>query len=237
MIDDDLLVLFGTQYGGFYYPNNLPYLNKDSIIYCFGAGEDITHDIILSFKLNATVHIFDPTPRAIEHVKYVKNVLNNDARPVDNKKYGGGDKNYWNIILKNPAKPENVILHEYGLFTKDDELPFYFPNNEEYVSCSLDKRGRSSVNSINVTVKTLNTIMKELNHSHIDLLKLDIENVECDVIEKMLNDKIYPKYISVDFDLLNHDKNRCYDIVNMILRNNYKILKSTGQDVSFICLL
>lgn len=32
--------------------------------------------------------------------------------------------------------------------------------------------------------------MKELNHTHIDLLKIDIENIECDVLEKMLNDKI-----------------------------------------------
>lgn len=43
--------------------------------------------------------------------------------------------------------------------------------------------------------------MKEFNHIHIDLLKLDVENIECDVLEKMLNDKIYPKYLSVDFDL------------------------------------
>ena len=56
---------FGTNYGGFYYPENLDGLDKSSIIYCVGAGEDITHDVVLSYKTNSPVHIFDPTPRAI----------------------------------------------------------------------------------------------------------------------------------------------------------------------------
>ena len=36
---------FGTEYAGFYYPENLRGLSCDSIIYCVGAGEDISHDI------------------------------------------------------------------------------------------------------------------------------------------------------------------------------------------------
>ena len=66
--------------------------------------------------------------------------------------------------------------------------------------------------------------MKELNHNHIDLLKIDIENIECDVFEKMLNDKIYPTYLSVDFDLFNHDRERCIKIIEKLLSNDYKIL-------------
>ena len=31
---------FGTEYGGFYYPENLDGLDESSIIYCIGAGED-----------------------------------------------------------------------------------------------------------------------------------------------------------------------------------------------------
>ena len=85
--------LIGTEYGGFYYPTQLPELNENSVIYCVGAGEDITHDVILSYKLNCPVHIFDPTPRAIEHVKYVKDVLENKQKPIDSKRYGGGDPN------------------------------------------------------------------------------------------------------------------------------------------------
>ena len=49
------IIRFGTSYGGFYYPENLPKLNENSIIYCVGAGEDITHDVILSYKTNSPV--------------------------------------------------------------------------------------------------------------------------------------------------------------------------------------
>ena len=75
--------------------------------------------------------------------------------------------------------------------------------------------------------------MKNLNHNHIDLLKIDIENIECDVLEKMLNDKIYPTYLSVDFDLWNHNRERCIEIIQKLLNNGYKIIKNKGQDYSF----
>ena len=113
------IVRFGTDYGGFYYPLDLPKLNEKSIIYCIGAGEDISHDVILSYKTQSCVYIFDPTPRAIEHVKYVKDVLDGKKVPINNIQFGGGDKNYWNIILSHKVKGDNLILYEYGLSIKD----------------------------------------------------------------------------------------------------------------------
>ena len=50
---------FGTDYGGFYYPEELDGLDKNSIIYCIGAGEDISHDIAIANKLNSKVYIID----------------------------------------------------------------------------------------------------------------------------------------------------------------------------------
>jgi hypothetical protein len=229
----NLPVRFGTKYSGFYYPENLPELNKNSIIYCVGAGEDITHDVILSYKTNCPVYIFDPTPRAIHHVQYVKDVLEGKKQPVNDKRFGGGDNNYWNIILSHKVKEENLILYEYGLSTEDGNVKFYLPVNKDYVSCSLLPIGRSS-DYITVPVKTINTIMNELNHNHIDLLKIDIENIECDVLEKMLKDNIFPTYLSVDFDLWNHNKKRCIEIIQNLINNGYKIIKQEGQDFSFI---
>ena len=203
------LIRFGTEYGGFYYPENLPFLNENSIVYCFGAGEDITHDTILSSKLNCQVHIFDPNPRAIEHVKNVIDVVEGKKNPIDSNRYGGGDPNYWNMILQNKPNGENIILHEYGLYTKDDILN-------------------------NVPVKSLNTIMNDLGHKSIDLLKIDVECVECEILDKMLDDNIYPRYISVDFDLIHIDKPKCYETIKKIMTNNYKILKKDGQNMTFI---
>ena len=80
---------FGTEYGGFYYPSDLDGLNKNSIIYCIGAGEDISHDIAVSHKTGASIFIMDPTPRAKEHVDLVKKVLKGTQAPVHSKRFGG----------------------------------------------------------------------------------------------------------------------------------------------------
>ena len=226
------IVRFGTEYGGFYYPKDLPKLNQNSIIYCVGAGEDITHDVILSHKTKSPVYIFDPTPRAIKHVKYVKDVLDDKEIPVDDKRYGGGDPNYWKLILSHKVKGNNLILCEYGLSTKDETVPFYLPLNKDYISCSVLPLGRSN-EYINVPVKTMKTIMKELNHNHIDLLKIDIENIECDVLDQMLKDKIYPTYLSVDFDLIHHNIKRCEEVIKKLLDNGYEVISRYGQDFSF----
>ena len=104
------------------------------------------------------VHIFDPTPRAIEHVKYVKDVLENKQKPIDNKKYGGGDPNYWKIILSHKAKGDNI---------------------------------------------------------------------------NYIRDKIYPTYLSVDFDLMRYNQCRWKEIILKLFENDYKLIKATGQDFSF----
>ena len=70
--------------------------------------------------------------------------------------------------------------------------------------------------------------MNDLNHTKIDLLKLDIEGSEIDVLNQMLDDKIYPKYLCIEFDLLlkRKDPNKLTQkLVNRLQENNYKILK------------
>jgi hypothetical protein len=217
---------YGTVYAGMYYPAELG-LSKDSIIYCVGAGEDISHDIEVAKACGAPVHIFDPTPRAIEHVKLVKRVLDGE-KPVDNKRFGGGDPGYWSRILANAIPGDSVKLYEYGLYTKDGDVKFYLPSNPDYVSHSLVD-GMKGPDFTTVAVKKLETIMSELGHDHIDLLKLDIEGCECDVLDQMLDGGILPKYLSVDFDLgwtgeKVRDRDRCFATMDKLYRNGYKLL-------------
>jgi FkbM family methyltransferase len=228
---------FGTNYGGFYYPNDLDGLNKDSILYCVGAGEDIMHDIEIANQIGSDVYIFDPTPRAITHVNYIKDLFDGNVEKIPSRKYGGGDKTYLDILETNKINSEKIKLMSYGLYTEDAIKKFYKPTNVAHVSHSIVE-GMKGLNYIDVEVKTLNTIMKDLGHNRIDLLKIDIEGCECDVIEKMIADNIYPKYLSVDFDLGWHgeriqDRGRCDDIVRLLLKNNYILLHKTGSDCSF----
>jgi len=65
---------FGDSYGGFYVANKT--LNKDSIIYSFGVGEDISFDEALINTFGCVVFGFDPTPKSVKWIKN-KNIPNN----------------------------------------------------------------------------------------------------------------------------------------------------------------
>jgi len=228
---------YGTWYGGFWYPDTLPGLNKDSVIYCVGAGEDITHDICLAKQLGSKVYIFDPTPRAIDHVRLVKDVLKGDIVPQNSSRYGGGDPNYWNIILSNKINPENIVFCDHALNISPGRHRFFKPNNENFVSHSLVE-GMKGDNYIMVEAKTLKQIMEDFGHDKIDLLKIDIEGSELDVIEYMIKEKIFPQYLSVDFDSFRDKKDeetqgRCVSILKKLSSEGYRTIHEENKDYTF----
>ena len=59
------MIKLGTNYGGWTIPKDIN-LNKDSIIYSGGVGEDISFDL-LSDKYNCNILLIDPTKRAKIH--------------------------------------------------------------------------------------------------------------------------------------------------------------------------
>lgn len=231
------MIFFGTKYGGFKLPDELD-LDENSIVYCVGVGEDVSFDISLSYETKSNIHMFDPTPRSIEHVKMIKKYFEDteENRPDDNVRYGGGDKNYLNYLEKHKIEPNKIIYHEVGVFTEDTTMKFYEPKNKNFVSHSLIQKNMSN-DYIEVEMKQLSTIMKELKHDHIDLLKLDIEGVECDVLIQMFDENIFPKYICVDFDSIRNGlipKDRMTECMDKFKMNSYKIIDNNNLDITFV---
>jgi FkbM family methyltransferase len=228
------MIRFGTEYGGYLLPENND-LNSESIIYSLGVGEDISFDTTITGKYNCKVFMFDPTPRSIEHVDKIKNVLCGKEELIYNKRFGGGQSNYIDIIKNSNCNPNNLIFEPIGIYNKNSFLDFYFPNNEEYVSCSLETFGRNSNKSMKVQVKTIETIMKENNHSNIDVLKIDIENSEYDVLMNMFDCNIYPRFICIDFDGLRNNflsDEKKVSILEHILQK-YSVLVNNNYDFTF----
>ena len=117
-------------------------------------------------------------------------------------------------------------------------MKFYKPSNEEYVSHSVVE-GMKGDNYTFAYLKTLPMIMKNLGHDKIDLLKIDIEGCECAVIKDMLKNQIFQTYLAVDFDLgwtgeKIRNKQECFDTIQLLLNNNYKILHNEGPEYSFM---
>ncbi len=95
--------------------------------------------------------------------------------------------------------PNNFILHEYGMADFDGFVQFNPPENPKHVSYTILDRPSTEGKAIKVPMKRLSTIMRELDHDSIDLLKMDIEGAEYSVIDDMKTSGIYPKQILVEF--------------------------------------
>lgn len=150
----------GGEYGGFPVAVS-DYSQKDEVIvYSFGIGEDLSFsENILKAYPNAKIFAFDPTPKAIRYVE--GHALSKDDR---------------------------FSFYPYGIAAADGTDAFYLPKNENYVSGSLiQHEGTSAERKIEVEMRTLETLMKERGHSHIDILKMDIEGSEFQVIPQILD--------------------------------------------------
>lgn len=69
---------------------------------------------------------------------------------------------------------------------RDGAAPFHPPADPRHVSHSLHRRAAPDAPSLVVPTRRLVTIMEELGHDRIDLLKMDVEGAEHDVIDDML---------------------------------------------------
>ena len=85
-----------------------------------------------------------------------------------------------------------------GIADFDGEIKFHSPINPNHISHSVIKR-KTSTHTFNVPVKKLSSIMKQLGHDRIDILKMDIEGAEYDVIQNIINEKIEIDQILVEF--------------------------------------
>ena len=226
----------GTDYGGYVYPDPLP-LGPDAVLYSFGVGEDLSHDVALAAETGATVHLFDPTPRSAEHVNQVRAVLAKTQEPVPSSRFGGGDPQYWTQILARPVSPSLLAFHDVGLFTECGVRTFYMPTHREYVSGSLSPLGRSTTDTLTVQVSDLATICRELGHPHgPDVLKLDIENLECAVLQQMIHDTPFrPKWLAVDFDLARTGpvgEQEARTTLALLQTEGYSILDNRSWDIT-----
>ena len=225
---------FGTNYGGFYYPEDLKYLNKDSIIYCIGAGEDISHDLELATTLKADVYIFDPTPRSVDHINLVYSVIEDATKVISDERIGGGDVNYWDYVIGKDINKNQIKFFPYGVGAECGTLKFYQPTNLNHVSHSLIPKDQN-LSFIEVEIKNMTTIMKELGHTHIDLLKMDIEGAEFSVIKDILDNNILPRYIAVELHPHKVNSNEEYNTtIGSLLSKGYSLLHHKNNDYTFV---
>ncbi len=122
---------------------------------------------------------------------------------------------------------------EVGLWDKEDTLKFFVPENPDHVSHSLLNLQKTE-DYISVRVKRLSSLMKELSHDRIDLLKIDIEGAEYKVIESIIEDRIDIKVICVEYDEYFHSiddkyQDRIQASVKSLVTHGYLLVCAQGN--------
>ncbi len=145
-----------------------PRISRDSIIYSFGIGTDISFDLSLIETYGCAVHAFDPTPKSLA----------------------------WLAAQDTPAELRVIPC---GLADYDGKARFNPPVDAKHVSHTMLSRPATEAAAIEVEVRRLETIMHDLNHTRIDLLKMDIEGAEYDALDDVMQSDIRPRQLLVEF--------------------------------------
>lgn len=86
-----------------------------------------------------------------------------------------------------------------GVWKENTQLAFFAPRGAKHVSHSVFDL-HATQRTFLADCKTLRTLMRELGHERIDLLKLDIEGAWYDVVASGLSDDVKPTVLCVEFD-------------------------------------
>lgn len=104
-------------------------------------------------------------------------------------------------FMEKHKENKNLKFFSCGIATENTELDFYMQEGKD--TASLWPIHGSNGYSIKVPCKKLETIMKENNHTHIDILKLDVEGMAHGVIEQLINEtNIRPSQIVAEIEVV-----------------------------------
>lgn len=134
--------------------------------------------------------------------------------------------------------PKQFTLYPVGLANFNGKAKFHPPKNPNHISATMLDRKETQDQAYKVEVKTLQTIMQELGHNKIDLLKMDVEGMEYDVIDDMKNAGILPSQVLIEF----HHRFKGVGIkktvtaVNTLREMGYKVfhVSRTGEEIAFV---
>lgn len=175
------------------------YLNSSSIVYSCGIGDDFTFDLDLGEYLGRPTYAFDLTPQSL-------------------KKYS---------ILYNLHKP---IFYNFGISDINGEERFnILKESIHYMATSNTiSNKQEKKDSMTFPVRTIPSIMKELKHSHIDVLKMDIEGAEFRVLQTLFNSKIYPTQITMEIHNID-DKLNLEFALSLMADNDYTMIWNSDE--------
>ncbi|MEM6640512.1 MAG: FkbM family methyltransferase [Pseudomonadota bacterium] len=186
-------------------------LAPSPVVYSLGVGRDTVFDEALICDYGAEVYAFDPTPTTRE----------------------------W---IDETSLPERFNFYPWAIADHDGELTFYprlsRDGEPSWDMMTLMPTAGSEAHGITVPARTLTSIIKQLGHQHVDLLKMDIEGAEYDVLEQLIESDVRPGQILVEFHHRFFDDGlaRTSRVIDGLRRIGYGVLAVSinGREVAFV---
>lgn len=134
--------------------------------------------------------------------------------------------------------PSRFHFHQIGLDSKEGMVEFFPPANPEHVSYSASPGAGQDKSGISAPVKPVEMIMKELGHTSIDVLKMDIEGFEYRVLEAILTTTVRPKQLLVEFHhgMYGNERHQTIRAVESLCAAGYRLfyVADGGREYGFV---
>lgn len=95
--------------------------------------------------------------------------------------------------------PAQFKYHSVGLAGKNGTITFFAPSNPNFASWSATSDAGNRSAKVELPVKSIDFLIRELDLKIIDVLKMDIEGSENEVIDSLKDSEIRPSQILVEF--------------------------------------
>jgi FkbM family methyltransferase len=135
--------------------------------------------------------------------------------------------------VSSQTMPPQFCFYAYGLAGEEGTIPFFSNPNPGNPNFSLLPR---SGDVIEMPVRKLSDVMRELGHDHIDILKLNVEGAEFGVLDDIFGSKLDIRQILVQF----HHKFKHVDIrqvrryMNLLNRRRYRLFYWQNRDFCYL---
>jgi FkbM family methyltransferase len=130
------------------------------------------------------------------------------------------------------ASEPRFHFHPYGLWSADTTLEFFAPSDPDHVSHSIvDLQGTQA--TVPAVCKRLSTVLDELGHDRVDLLKLDIEGAEYEVLQDLRAGDLRPAVMCIEF----HRTSSIREMLTSVLRTEgagYRVVNLERSNVTFV---
>ena len=182
-------------------------LNTESVVYSAGVGRDISFEHTLADRFGMKILLLDPSPTGLETMKKPKHQRKEfEFMPVALAGHEG------ELNLSQPGNPEE------GSWVSE-----------------TSHSGTNIPDAKMVTVKceTVSSLMRKFGHTHVDLLKIDIEGAEYGVLEAIMESGAKIRQIAVEFHngvLPGISRSLTIKTLFKLYRHGYRIIHKGGSN-------